>query len=118
MQGELGDPGAAGVRGLDGEQVPLEPGRAAPASPSPVPVPEMEKDGRRLLILKKARRLKLAQRAVLELGFFFLPREHQGRWEQRVSQGPRVSRWVLGVMLGWCWAHPTPAGSPESTGGV
>lgn len=50
LQGEVGDPGAAGVRGLDGEQVQTNswelcphPDGAAPASPSPAPC---SKDGK------------------------------------------------------------------------
>lgn len=84
-----------GSRYNSGNRVPTLMGLLQPPPPQS-PIPEVEKDGRRLLILKKARRFKLGQRAVLGLGFSFLPREHQERREQRVSQAPRGSRWVLG----------------------
>lgn len=55
LQGEVGEPGGAGICGLDGEQVqhrelcPHPDGLLQP--PPQFPVPRMGKDGRRLLIL-------------------------------------------------------------------
>lgn len=118
-----GEPESAGWMGsrYDSEnRVPTLMGLLQPPPPQS-PIPEVEKDGRRLLILKKARRFKLGQRAVLGLGFSFLPREHQERREQRVSQAPRGSRWVLGVMFGVVLGSPRSCRvtqAPESTGGV
>lgn len=122
LQGEVGDPGTAGVRGLDGEQVP-QLGTVSPPlgllQPPQLPAPRMGKDKRRLLILKKASRLKLGQGAVLRLGFSSLCREHQDCQEQRVSRGPRVSRWVmLGVMLGSPHSCRITQAPPESMAGV
>lgn len=128
VQGEVGDPGAAGVRGLDGEQVQQTAGDCVPTlrgllqpPPPQLPVPRVRKEQRRLLILKKASRLKLDQPAVLGLGFPFLCRDHQDHREQRVSWGPRVSRWVLGVMLGVVLGSPCSCRvtqAPESMAGV